>query len=164
MSAWRQRVLTFIGTAFCLGYAPVAPGTAGALLGVGIFLLIALGAPPAAQVWLIAAALVAVCVLTIALTPWAERYWAKKDPGRFVLDEVAGFLMTVLLFRSPNLCLTVLWTFPVTRAFDILKPPPARRLERLPQGWGVLFDDLCTSLYAVGLLHVLRACFPVLFA
>lgn len=163
MTGWKNRVLLAVGTALGLGYAPVAPGTAGALLGVAIFVAIALAAPAALQTWLIALALVVVSVLTVALTPWAERYWKKKDPGNYVLDEVAGFLVTVLLFRAPNLWLTVIWAFVVTRVLDILKPPPARQLERLPAGWGVLADDLCTSLYAVGLLHIGAACLPRLF-
>lgn len=121
MTHWRDRILLAIGTAFGLGRAPVAPGTAGALLGVGIFAIIALAAPIALQTWPIALALLVVCVLT------------------------------------------VIWAFLLTRVLDIIKPPPARQLERLPCGWGTLADDLCSSLYAVGLLHIGAACFPRLF-
>ena len=71
--------------------------------------------------------LVASSVLCVALCPWAERYWGKKDPGRCVLDEVAGYFVTVLIFRTPNLWLTVVWTFLASRVFDIVKPPPARQ-------------------------------------
>jgi len=49
--------------------------------------------------------------------------------------------------------LTTFWAFPVTRIIDILKVPPARRLEKLPAGWGVLADDLLGSLYAAAVLH-----------
>ena len=149
-----------VGTCFGLGYAPIAPGTAGALLGVVAFVLIVLLAPAHLQRWLIGAALLVSCYLTVVLSPWAERHWKKKDPGNYVLDEVAGFLVTVLLFRLPdpsdltNLGLVVFWAFMVTRAIDIIKPPPARQLEALPQGWGILLDDIASSLYAAGLLHV----------
>jgi phosphatidylglycerophosphatase A len=163
MKAWCERVCVAAGTAFGLGYAPVAPGTAGAVLGVGIFVAIALAAPPAAQPWLLAGALAAVCVLTVALSPWAERYWGKKDPGTYVLDEVAGFLVTVVLWRSPDLVLTCVWAFGVTRLLDILKPPPARQLEALPAGWGILADDVATSLMAAGVLHLGTGLLPALF-
>ena len=53
--------------------------------------------------------------------------------------------------------LTTLWAFPVTRIIDILKIPPARRLEKLPRGWGVLADDLLGSLYAAAVLYLLYA-------
>ena len=160
MTCSRDRVFAVIGSSFGLGYTPVAPGTAGALPGVGVFVLIMLAAPQSFQVALIALAFLAACALTVLLGPWAERHWGKKDPGVFVVDEVAGFLLTVLLFRSPSLTLTALWAFIVTRVFDITKPPPARRLEKLPGGWGILVDDLCTSLYAAAFLRVLAAVFP----
>ena len=158
-----DRILAAIGSAFGLGYVPFAPGTAGALPGVAIFVVIAVVGSPTLHSWLIALSLLLVSVVTFAMSPWAERYWGKKDPGCFVLDEVAGFLFTVLLFRTPSVLVTVAWAFPVTRVIDILKPPPARQLERLPAGWGILADDLCSSLYAAAILHGAAACFPGLF-
>jgi phosphatidylglycerophosphatase A len=102
------------------------------------------------------------------LGPWAERRWNRKDPQMVVLDEVAGFLTTVLLFspdpdRVSLLALTV-WAFAMTRFFDILKPPPVHLLERLPHGWGILLDDVAASLYAVAALWILYRFCPVLFA
>ena len=138
----------------------MAPGTFGALPGVAIFLAIVLWTPAALHTWLILAALVVVCWATLALSPWAERYWKKKDPGTFVTDEVAGFLATVAIFRRGDLLLLTLWAFVVTRISDILKIPPARQFERIHGGWGILLDDLMSSVYAAGLLHVLAVCFP----
>ena len=163
MARWRDRMLVVVATGLGLGRTPGAPGTAGALLGVAIFVLIDRAAPAAAQTWLLVLALLVVCVVTVALGPWAERHWGRKDPGAFVLDEVAGFLLTVILFRRGSLWLTVIWAFAVTRLLDIVKPPPARQLERLPGGWGVLADDLCASLYAAGVLHIAALCLPRLF-
>ena len=163
MTRIRDQFWLMAATCFGLGYAPVAPGTAGAMGGAGVFVLIALATPSSAHPWLIGLALAVACVLTVLVTPWAERRWGRKDPSHLVMDEVAGFLVTVLLFRGPSLWLTVAWAFVVTRVFDIVKPPPARQLEKLPAGWGVLLDDLCASLYAAGLLHVAAACFPALF-
>ena len=69
-------------------------------------------------------------------------------------------LLTVLLFHdSAQPVLTTLWAFPVTRIIDIIKIPPAKRLEHLPRGWGVLADDLLGSLYAALTLLVIWATF-----
>jgi phosphatidylglycerophosphatase A len=143
-----------------LAYLPVAPGTWGTLPGVVIFLVIALVAPQSSQIWLIAAALIVFCILTVALGPWAERHWKVKDPRVYVPDEVAGFLLTVLLFRTPDPFLTAGWAFVMARVTDILKLPPARQLERLPGGWGILVDDLVSSIYAAIILHLLIRFLP----
>jgi len=154
MARRRDRILVAMGTCFGLGYCPGAPGTAAALLGVAIYWAIAVLAPATLHVWLIALALLVVCAATVAMGPWAERHWKTKDSRHFVPDEVAGFLTTVLLWRTDDLLLTIVWAFGLTRVLDILKIPPCRQLERLPGGWGVLADDLCASLYAAGVLHV----------
>ena len=160
MKRLKERCLVAVASCFYLGYAPVAPGTAGALPGVGIFLAIVLWAPAALHTWLILAALAASCAATLALSPWAERYWQKTDPGTFVTDEVAGFLTTVALFRRGDLVLLTLWAFVVTRICDIIKIPPARQFERIHGGWGILLDDVMGSVYAAGFLHILAVCFP----
>lgn len=132
------------------------PGTCGALLGVPIYWVIAEFTHTGLHFPLIAVALFLSCAATVLLTPWAETYWGKKDPGNFVTDEVAGFLFTVLLFNPPDvdIWITVVWAFAVTRVLDIVKVPPSKRLEKLPAGWGVLADDLMGSFYAATLLHV----------
>jgi phosphatidylglycerophosphatase A len=126
------------------------PGTCGALLGPAIYIPLALALPgEPLQTALIGVALLAWCAITVALGGWAETYYNRKDSQAFVTDEVAGFLLTVLLFHdAAQPVLTTLWAFPVTRIIDILKIPPARRLEHLPRGWGVLADDLLGSVYA----------------
>ena len=142
------------------------PGTCGALVGPAIYIPLALAVPDEPlQTVLIAVALLAWCAITIALGGWAETYYNKKDSQAFVTDEVAGFLLTVLLFHLPaQPVLTTLWAFPVTRIVDILKIPPARRLEHLPRGWGVLADDLLGSVYAAIALHLLRLAMPDWFS
>jgi phosphatidylglycerophosphatase A len=159
-----ERLRPLIASCLGLGYSPIMPGTCGALLGPAIYVPLALAAPnEPLQTVLIAGALLAWCWITIALGPWAERYYQKKDSQIFVTDEVAGFLLTVLLFHPSPPITTTLWAFPVTRIIDILKIPPARRLERLPAGWGVLADDLLGSVYAAAALHLLRFAVPAWF-
>ena len=173
MSTARDRFFVVIATCGGLGYSPILPGTAGALIGVALFLPIAMFvASPILQSALIALALAVSCWVTVALAKWAEEYFDEKDSGIFVTDEVAGFLFTMLLFWWPWLYhfepstavwLAVAWGFPITRTIDIIKVPPAKQLEKLPAGWGVLADDLLGSVYAAIVLHVIAFWKPAWF-
>jgi phosphatidylglycerophosphatase A len=160
-SAYDQ-ALAFLASCFGLGYSPIMPGTCGALVGVAIYVPLALLVT--SEPWQslgIGVNLLLWCWITVALGRWAEAYYNKKDSQTFVTDEVAGFLLTVLLWHIPDQpILTALWAFPVTRAIDILKVPPAKQLEKLPAGWGVLLDDLLGSVYAAALLWAVSLAVP----
>jgi phosphatidylglycerophosphatase A len=155
----RFDIRPIIASCFGLGCSPIMPGTCGALLGPAIYIPLALAVTSEPlQTVLIAACLLAWCWITVGLGGWAERYYQRKDSQTFVTDEVAGFLLTVLLFHDPaQPVLTTLWAFPITRIIDILKIPPAKRLEHLPRGWGVLADDLLGSVYAAVALYAICA-------
>lgn len=161
---WADRCRWLIATCGGVGYCPILPGSCGALWGVAIYVVLAVWTSEPWRTVGIAVSLLLACVATFRLSPWAERFFQEEDSGKFVTDEVVGFLTTVLLFRTPSILVTVLWAFPVTRILDMIKPPPARRLEHLPVGWGVLADDILDSLYAAGLLHLLRSLQPEWFA
>jgi phosphatidylglycerophosphatase A len=163
MNSFRDSVRAALCTALGFGYSPFAPGTVGTFPAVGIYLVIALFAPQEYRTPLIAVALAVSCVLSVALGRWAEKHWGRKDPRHFVLDEVAGFLLTVLLFQVQDPVVTAVWAFLVTRAFDILKPWPASKMEVLPAGWGILLDDLVSSLYAALALHAAYYAVPMIF-
>jgi phosphatidylglycerophosphatase A len=142
------------------------PGTCGALIGPLLYIPLAIVVPnePLHSI-LIAALLVFWSWLTIALGSWAEHYYQRKDSQVFVTDEVAGFLLTVFLFHDAvQPILITLWAFPVTRVIDILKLPPARRLEHLPRGYGVLADDLLGSIYAAACLWIVKFSVPDWFS
>ena len=137
-----------LGTWFGAGLAPVASGTVGTLATLPLALLLAwIGSP---------VLFVAVTAAVIALGVWSSgalaRELGRKDPGEAVIDEAAGFLVT-LAFLPPDPWI-VLAGFLLFRALDIAKPFPARRLERLPGGWGIMADDLMVGLYAHGLLRL----------
>jgi phosphatidylglycerophosphatase A len=150
-------IVTFFGA----GLSPVAPGTAGSLLASLILLAIfQITGSPDFFTWqiILLAGLVGSCILSIALGPWAIRFFGRKDPQPFVLDEVAGICLTNLF-----LPITTGWrqawvigiAFLAFRMFDVTKPPPARQLENLPAGWGILLDDLAAAVYGNVLCQLL---------
>jgi phosphatidylglycerophosphatase A len=158
-----SRLRAALCTGLWFGYSPVIPGTVGTLPAVGVFVIISLVFSPFAQLLLTAFFFALSCILSIALGAWAEQYWKTKDPRQFVLDEIASFFLTVMLFSVPSLVHTVFWAFVMTRLFDIIKPPPARTMESLPGGWGILMDDLVASVYAALVLHAAKHFLPSLF-
>ena len=149
-----------------VGYLPVAPGSWASLVPCAVFLLLAwaLGGQGARAIGpaelIVAVAMAALAMVSsvgcVALGEFAERTFGKKDSRRCVIDEYAGQAVTLLLV--PLSAAGTLWLPPVVaflafRAMDIIKPPPGRRLERLPFGWGVLLDDLVAGVYANVLLR-----------
>jgi len=139
------RVALLIATAGGAGYAPIAPGTAGSAVGIVIYLLTRAW-PPATQVVLV----VVVAGVGIWAGTEAARHFGRKDPGAVVVDEVAGQLVTLLLLDVGLLGAAL--GFFLFRGFDIVKPWPARQLEALPGGLGIMADDLMAGAYGWVLL------------
>lgn len=155
-----------------VGYMPIAPGTWGSLVGIGVYVLLRwlalmvfrrfepTGSGLPAENLFLAIELVVILVVTLAGI-WAatrvERQEKKKDPGKVVIDEVAGQLIALLPI---GLTLTWSWrgwaiaSFFLFRAFDIVKPYPVRKLESLPSGLGIVVDDLGAGAYAAVVLAV----------
>jgi phosphatidylglycerophosphatase A len=143
--------LGWIGTCLGVGHLPGPSGTYASAIGAG--LLVAafyLGAPA----WAVVAAAAAATVLAIPVAAWFERRLERKDPRPFVLDELAGMLVAGLAAWLPtnrwawaSLAMAFVWF----RVCDVLKPPPARQLERLPGGWGIVMDDIAAGVMALGL-------------
>jgi phosphatidylglycerophosphatase A len=135
-----------------LGLSPFAPGTAGTVGGVALAWLFA-----RTEHYLFWSLLACAVLYGIgrSLGEWSERYAGKKDPGFFVVDEVIGYLVTCLWTRGPSpLALTV--AFFLFRFLDVVKPPPARALERLGGGDGILLDDVMAGLYGLLVMVGLR--------
>jgi len=150
-----------------VGYLPLAPGTWGSLVGIGVYVLVR-GAlmkvffGVAAQrnfnllhiyYGVIVLELVAVCAIAL-VGIWAasrtEKLSGRKDPGKVVIDEVAG--QFIALMPVPFVLETAWWAailaFLLFRFFDIVKPYPARRLESLESGLGIMADDVVAGVYA----------------
>lgn len=146
----------FVLSAFGCGFGPLVPGTYGSLAGLAVALLL-----PASSWHLgIGVGVVVASALTVLLGPGAIRAAGRKDPQQVVMDEVAGMMLALLLVPGPS-PMEAGCGFLFFRAFDILKPPPARQLERLPAGWGILLDDLVAGLFAMGALWALGQVVPL---
>lgn len=138
-----DRFKLFLVSSGFLGCSPWAPGTVGTLGGVAIAW--ALSGSEHFLAWNLVACVV-VYLVGRSLGDWSERYAGQKDPGIFVLDEVLGYLVTVAWTTGPS-PLTLVVGFFVFRFFDIFKPGPARRMERIPGGDGILLDDLVAGIF-----------------
>jgi len=146
-----NRIRRFLVTGLALGYGPVAPGTFGSAGAVGAFALAAWALPtPSCVFGVMALVAIFFSVVCVRLGPFAEKAFGKKDPSECTADEWAGQAVTMLglPIAAGGLWITCLVGFVSFRLFDIVKPPPVRQLEKLPQGWGVLADDLAAGVYA----------------
>jgi phosphatidylglycerophosphatase A len=142
---------------FGLGRLPVAPGTWGSLPPAIIFTLMSYFGVPGVLISIIMAVLVlfgsAVCVKFAPIVIGAT---GKADPAEVVVDELAGQALTFLavpllvtLSAAGNqIWVTAILGFLLFRLFDITKPWPIRKLEKLSSGWGILADDLLAGVYA----------------
>jgi len=144
---------TLIATFFGAGRLKPGPGTWASLATVVLWALASSQIPAASRTW---ATIIAAAILTLIGIPAATlvaRSCGVKDPQFVVIDEVAGQLVT--LIAVPLAWKTFLAGFILFRVFDIWKPFPIRRLERLPEGTGIVVDDLGAGLYALAVMHLL---------
>ena len=148
MQALFERAAVGFATIGPVGFAPIAPGTAGSVVGLVLFWMVR----STGSTWLEVTVLLAVTMAGVAAAYAAEARYLRRDPGLVVIDEVAGMLVTLL--AVPVGFGGALVGFFAFRLFDIVKPFPARQAERLPGGWGVMVDDLVAGLYAQGLLRL----------
>ena len=138
-----MRVLgLLIATVGGVGYAPIAPGTAGSLVGLVVLFGVRLVGDPVFEL----STLLAVVLVGTWAAGVGERVAGREDPGLVVVDEVAGMLLTMLWI--PLTWLTGIIGFLAFRVFDIIKPFPAGQAERLPGGVGIMADDLVAGVYA----------------
>lgn len=138
-----------LATAGGAGFMPKAPGTAGAAVGVALYLALEYAGAGAYYPHVI--------ILLLAAGVWAsfrvERFWG-HDAQRIVIDEVAG-QMIAFAYAADRFQLhafEIFAGFGLFRLFDIFKPFPIRKLEDLPGGFGVMADDVGAGLYALALL------------
>ena len=134
-----------------VGYLPLAPGTFGSLVGVGIFLLLA-----HANLLVIIVAILAITFAGIWAGSRVEQVSGRKDPGKVVVDEVAGQMIALFpltLFARWSIGAVIL-SFILFRFFDIVKPYPANRLQDLDGGMGIMLDDLVAGVYGAVVVSI----------
>jgi phosphatidylglycerophosphatase A len=143
------RLAVFLATVAYCGYFPIAPGTAGSAAGLVVYLLVWWAKSPALEVGLIA--------VVFAAGSWAatraEDYFGGIDPGQVVIDEVLGMLITLAFI--PVGWPGALAGFVIFRVFDVIKPYPANRLEKLHGGFGIMADDAMAGVYSNLVLRLL---------
>ncbi|WP_321492055.1 phosphatidylglycerophosphatase A [uncultured Desulfobacter sp.] len=149
----REKIILFIATGFGLGRVPFAPGTFGTLAGlplIGTMAWLATASIPGA----VGLFLVGVVLFSIWISQEAEILIGGKDPGSVVIDEMAGYCVTMTLV--PVTMFTLAAGFIVFRCFDILKPFPIRWFEEnFSGGAGIVLDDLTAGVLAAFLLKAI---------
>lgn len=141
-----------------LGFLRPAPGTWGSMPPGAIVGVMALaGASAGAMLWTTGVVLALSCVICVAWGRYAETRFGRKDAAEVVIDETAGVSLGVVvaIAMAGGLVELIVWlgaSFLLFRVFDIVKPWPARQLEKLPHGWGVLIDDMAAGVYAAAVL------------
>jgi phosphatidylglycerophosphatase A len=145
---WAVIIATFFG----LGRLRPGPGTWGSAVTVMLWAGLAHALPISLRTPVAIALAVLVTLIGIPAATQVARGSAMKDPQFVVIDEVAGQL--VALIAVPLAWKSYLAGFILFRVFDILKPPPVRQLEALPEGAGIVLDDVAAGLYALGIVHL----------
>ena len=149
-----RKLILFFATGFYSGYAPVAPGTAGSVVG----LLLAWGVTvPLEHRWRLAAFALIAALFAVGcwLSERAEELLDQHDSSHIVIDEIVGMTLTMYL------CPAASWMgfavgFGLFRLFDVLKPEPAGLIDRRMRGGvAVMLDDVVAAIYANLLLHAL---------
>ena len=138
-----------LGTFFGVGWIPGPAGTYASAVTAALLLAASHLKCPW---WGIAIAAVAASAVSVWAGREPEKDFGSKDPRPFVMDEVAGMLVAGLAAWTPwssHAWLTLAVAFFWFRVTDILKPPPARQLERLPRGWGIVMDDIAAGAMAL---------------
>ena len=144
----KPKAVMFLATGAHVGRIPFASGTFGSLVGLPIVYLLS------RLDWAVAVILTAILVLfSVRVAHLAELQLKAKDPGCIVIDEIAGMCVTMLAI--PLTLTTGLAGFLLFRVFDVIKPPPARQMERrLQGGWGVVMDDVVAGVMANLVLRI----------
>jgi phosphatidylglycerophosphatase A len=148
-----SRVAMLIATFFGAGRMRPGPGTWGSAAAVLLWAAIAHQLSPSFRMPAVIAFATCATLIGIPAATRVARDTGGKDPQFVVIDEVAGQL--IALIAVPLTWKSFLAGFILFRAFDIVKPPPVRQLEALPEGYGIVLDDVMAGIYAFAVVHLL---------
>jgi phosphatidylglycerophosphatase A len=138
---------------FYLGHSPFIPGTVGSLGGLVVYYLVK------DRDILYAFTVLFLFGLGVLFSGEAEKVYKRKDASMIVIDEVCGMLLA--LFFVPYSLFLVILGFFIFRILDILKPPPAKRMEKISGSMGVMLDDIVAALYTNLILQVIARFLPI---
>ena len=145
---------TLVATGFGLGRLRPGPGTWASLAAALVWLVLARQIPLSWRPPVLVGLSLAAVGLGVPAASRTARALGERDPSTVVIDEVAGQWIALLAVAAS--WKTLLASFILFRGFDIWKPPPVRQLERLPEGWGIVFDDVAAGLYAFAVIKIIR--------
>ena len=140
-------------TGFYSGYVPFAPGTAGTAIGLLLYILEYTFLGSAIPWWVNLIALILLFYPSVLICDAGEKFFASKDPGPVVWDEIIGYFVTMLFV--PFSFTAAIAGFILFRITDIVKPFPANQLQSLKGGLGILIDDVVAGIYACAALHII---------
>ncbi len=143
---------TLAATFFYIGHLRPGPGSWGSAAAALIWFILARWIPVSSRSAILACLIALAIALGIPAATRVARTSGAKDPQFVVIDEVAG--QWIALLFAPLTWKTLLVGFILFRGFDIVKPPPVRQLERLPEGAGIVVDDVAAGLYALALMQL----------
>jgi phosphatidylglycerophosphatase A len=146
---WATLTATFFG----IGHMRPGPGTWASAATMLLWAALAHTLPYPLRTPILIGLAAVVTLVGIPAATRAARASARKDPSFVIIDEVAGQLIS--LIAVPLSWKTFLAGFILFRVFDILKPPPVRQLERLPEGTGIVLDDVAAGIYALAVMQLL---------
>jgi len=135
-----------IGSGLYSGYSPVASGTVASLVALLIYFI-----PGFEQLYLIVPVSILFLLYGISLGTKFEKIYG-KDPKQCTIDEFVG--MWISLIALPKTIGIAITAFFIWRILDIIKPPPARKLEKINGGFGIMIDDVVSAIYTLLIMHV----------
>ena len=142
-----RRLIKITTSFFYLGHSPFMPGTLGSLAGLLIYFVVKDKFP------IYAFSLLFLFILGVIFSSEAERIYKRKDAQTIVIDEACGMMLSMFLIPYN---FWIMWVgFLLFRLFDILKPPPARAIEKFSGAFGVMFDDIIAAIYTNFILQVI---------
>ncbi|MFC1624540.1 phosphatidylglycerophosphatase A [Candidatus Omnitrophota bacterium] len=135
-----------VATLFYIGYIPFAPGTVGSLAALFLYYFVK------DNLWLFGISIIISLFLGLASAGKVERLSGSKDTRVIIIDEFTGMLLS--LYLLPVSIGYIVSAFLLFRFFDIVKPAPIKRLEKLPGGLGIMLDDLMAAVYTNLVLQI----------
>jgi len=148
-----RRLVKITTSFFYLGHSPLMPGTLGSLAGLLLYFVVK------DKFLLYAVSVFFLFMLGIIFSAEAERVYKRKDAQMIVIDEACGMMLS--LFLIPYNFWIMISGFVLFRAFDILKPPPAKAVEKFSGSFGVMFDDIIAAIYTNFILQIITRVFHI---